>query len=69
MVLNSKSGREDPLASVTAPPPNESDHDRRERIGREAEAKRVSDRIDNEIQQEKAAYHRGDIIKVLLLGK
>ncbi|KAK7683169.1 hypothetical protein QCA50_013842 [Cerrena zonata] len=69
MVLNPKAGREDPLALITAPPANETDEQRRERVYLEAEAKRVSDAIDSELQQEKAAYHRGDIIKVLLLGQ
>lgn len=69
MVLNTKAAREDPLAHLTAPPPNETDEERKERVYREAEAKRVSDAIDSELQQEKAAYHRGDIIKILLLGQ
>lgn len=68
MVLAGKPGRDDPLAHVTAPPPDETEEQRQVRLMEEAEAQRVSDAIDYDIQQEKAANFRGDIIKVLLLG-
>ncbi|CAL1709080.1 unnamed protein product [Somion occarium] len=69
MVLAGKPGRDDPLAHVTAPPPDETEEQRQVRLMEEAEAQRVSDAIDYDIQQEKAANFRGDIIKVLLLGQ
>ena len=69
MLLNSKSRAGDPLSIITAPPANESEAERKERIYRETEAKRVSDAIDHEIQQEKSAMNKGDIVKVLLLGE
>lgn len=59
----------DPLAHVTAPPPNETDEERHIRLEAEAEAKRVSDAIDNELQmEEKARKKAGEIVKILLLG-
>jgi guanine nucleotide-binding protein subunit alpha len=40
----------DPLAVISAPPPNESSHERAAREEREAEAQRISDLIDDEIR-------------------
>ncbi|PCH44939.1 G-alpha-domain-containing protein [Wolfiporia cocos MD-104 SS10] len=60
----------DPLDAVLAPPPDESEQQRLERLAREAEAKRISDMIDEEIQrQEKAEKKGARPIKILLLGK
>ena len=59
----------DPLAHITAPPPNETEDERRIRLEVEAEAKRVSDAIDQQLQmEEKARKKSGDIVKILLLG-
>jgi len=60
----------DPFAVFHAPPPNETAEQRALRETQEAEAQRVSDRIDEEIKAERAAMkkQRG-IVKVLLLGQ
>ena len=59
----------DPLAHLTAPPPNESEDERRLRVEAEQEAKRVSDAIDQQLQnEEKARKKSGEIVKILLLG-
>ncbi|KAH6905970.1 guanine nucleotide binding protein, alpha subunit [Coprinopsis sp. MPI-PUGE-AT-0042] len=61
---------EDPLDVVTRPPPNETPADRTERVRREAEAKRISDAIDEDIRREKAEKKKtGRPVRVLLLGQ
>lgn len=64
-------GREDdPLSRVLAPPPNETPEDREARLLAEAEAKRISDAIDEELQQQLRAEKKGPRpIKILLLGE
>ncbi|KAF9457710.1 G-protein alpha subunit [Collybia nuda] len=61
---------QDPFAIFTAPPPGETPEEKAARERREAEAQRVSDRIDEELKAEKALMkrHRGTV-KVLLLGQ
>ncbi|KAG8216290.1 guanine nucleotide binding protein, alpha subunit [Butyriboletus roseoflavus] len=60
----------DPLAVVTAPPPNEAPDEKAAREEREAEAQRISDQIDEELRVEKAALKKEEqIVKVLLLGQ
>lgn len=60
---------EDPLARVFAPPPDETPADRQARLHAEAEAKRISDAIDEELQQEAKASKKGPRpMKMLLLG-
>ncbi|GLB39465.1 putative G protein alpha subunit [Lyophyllum shimeji] len=60
----------DPFAIFTAPPSNETPEEKIERERREAEEKRVSDRIDEEIKAEKAALKKQKgVVKVLLLGQ
>ena len=60
---------DDPLARVLAPPPNETAEDRQARLRAEAEAKRISDAIDEELQQQRNAERRAARpIKILLLG-
>ncbi|KAJ2968776.1 hypothetical protein NUW54_g13120 [Trametes sanguinea] len=55
-VKNSKIVTEgDPLAWVMAPPPNETEEQRQARIAAEAEAKRISDAIDEELQRQAKA--------------
>ncbi|KAL7284102.1 hypothetical protein ACG7TL_001382 [Trametes sanguinea] len=70
-VKNSKIVTEgDPLAWVMAPPPNESEEQRQARIAAEAEAKRISDAIDEELQRQAKAQKRGPKpVKILLLGQ
>ncbi|KAI8985031.1 G-protein alpha subunit [Trametes punicea] len=60
----------DPLAWVMAPPPNETEEQRQARIAAEAEAKRISDAIDEELQRQAKAEKRGPKpVKILLLGQ
>ncbi|KAG0697436.1 guanine nucleotide binding protein, alpha subunit [Suillus ampliporus] len=60
----------DPLAVISAPPPNESSHDRAAREEREVEAQRISDLIDDEIRAERAVRKKEeDTVKILLLGQ
>ena len=59
----------DPLAHVMAPPPNETEEQREARLAAEAEAKRISDAIDEELQRQAKAEKRGPKpVKILLLG-
>jgi hypothetical protein len=61
---------EDPLAAVLAPPPNETAQAREERERMEAEAKRISDEIDEQLRKEGLAMkRRKPTVKVLLLGQ
>lgn len=64
----SASTKDDPLAHITAPPVSETDAERRARLEVEAEAKRISDAIDEEISAEERAAKKGQIVKILLLG-
>lgn len=60
---------EDPLAHIFAPPPNESHHDKENRIKAEQEAKKRSDAIDEEINRERNARKNSKPVKILLLGE
>ncbi|GBE87573.1 Guanine nucleotide-binding protein alpha-4 subunit [Sparassis crispa] len=61
---------DDPLARALAPPPNESDEERTARMNVEIEAKRISDKIDEELQrQEKVKKKEPRPVKILLLGQ
>ncbi|KAL0952601.1 hypothetical protein HGRIS_006856 [Hohenbuehelia grisea] len=61
---------EDPLTLALAPPPNESATDRTAREAAEAEAKRISDEIDEQIRKEREGRKRKKRpVKVLLLGQ
>jgi guanine nucleotide-binding protein alpha-1 subunit len=66
-----RSDRHDPFAIFHAPPPNETTEERAAREKTEAQAQRVSDRIDDEINIEKAALKKQQkgVVKVLLLGQ
>ena len=60
----------DPLAVVTAPPPNESPAERAAREEREAEARMISDQIDDQLRADKAILRKSDdMVKILLLGQ
>lgn len=59
---------DDPLAFVTAPPPGETAEETELRLHAEAEAKRVSDEIDEELRLEKLAERRTRSLRILLLG-
>ena len=61
---------DDPLSAAIAPPPNESPEQRAERERREADERKISDAIDEQIRVERAALKkRKKPVKVLLLGQ
>ena len=60
---------DDPLTRALAPPPNETDSQRAERLRAEAEARRVSDMIDDELNRQRMVERKGQRpVKILLLG-
>jgi guanine nucleotide-binding protein subunit alpha len=61
---------EDPLTLAMAPPPNETPDQKTRRLREEAEAKRVSDAIDEEIKEArvKDRKRKASEVRVLLLG-
>ncbi|KAI6025557.1 guanine nucleotide binding protein, alpha subunit [Pisolithus marmoratus] len=60
----------DPLAVVTAPPANETHEQRAAREEREAESRRISDQIDEEIRLHKVNLKEHEqMVKILLLGQ
>lgn len=65
-----RSLNEDPLTLACLPPPNESEPERRAREAAEAEARRVSDEIDEALRKERLERRRKKKpVKVLLLGQ
>ena len=62
---------DDPLTAAMAPPPNETPSERSLRLRDEAEAKRVSDAIDEELRDARAREKRrkASEVRVLLLGE
>ncbi|KAF8636295.1 hypothetical protein AX17_003649 [Amanita inopinata Kibby_2008] len=58
---------DDPLFIL--PPPDETPEEREIREREEAEAKKISDRIDEDIKLEKVALKKRRIVRVLLLGQ
>jgi guanine nucleotide-binding protein subunit alpha len=63
--------RNDPFAAFHTPPPNETPEQRALREKKELEARKVSDRIDEELKAEKTALKKQQkgLVKVLLLGQ
>lgn len=60
----------DPLAAALLPPPNESPEERNLRIQRENDAKRISESIDEQLQQERIERKKArPEVNVLLLGQ
>jgi len=60
---------EDPLTLAIAPPPDETPEQRQAREAEEAEAKRISDEIDDQIRLEREQLKRTKKpVKLLLLG-
>ncbi|OSX63438.1 hypothetical protein POSPLADRAFT_1140001 [Postia placenta MAD-698-R-SB12] len=60
----------DPLDVLLSPPADESTEERAARLSAEAEAKKISDMIDEELQRQERAEKRGQKpIKILLLGE
>ncbi|KAF8843728.1 guanine nucleotide binding protein, alpha subunit [Paxillus ammoniavirescens] len=62
--------QDDPLSIAIRPPASESDVDRQSRLQQEAEARRISEQIDEElrVEREKLRKSRSDV-KLLLLGQ
>ncbi|KAF8440378.1 guanine nucleotide binding protein, alpha subunit [Boletus edulis BED1] len=62
--------QDDPLSIAIRPPPTETETDRQVRLQQEAEARRISEQIDEElrIEREKLKRSKGDV-KLLLLGQ
>ncbi|THH27373.1 hypothetical protein EUX98_g6819 [Antrodiella citrinella] len=62
--------RDDPLAVAIRPSPGESAQEKEIRLQREAEAKRVSDRIDEQLSQDRERYRKSkQDVRLLLLGQ
>lgn len=61
---------QDPFAEFLRPPADETPSERQERLIKEAEQKRVSDAIDEQIRQERQILQKQkSVIKILLLGQ
>ena len=60
---------EDPITLLLTPPIDETFEERELRLQREAEARSVSDGIDEVIRQERDALKRQNVLKMLLLGQ
>ncbi|PCH42467.1 G-protein alpha subunit [Wolfiporia cocos MD-104 SS10] len=60
----------DPLSALLRPPPSESETDKALRLQREAEAKKINDKIDEEIKADRERYKKSkQDVKLLLLGQ
>ncbi|KAM6492797.1 guanine nucleotide-binding protein alpha subunit [Amanita muscaria] len=59
----------DPLTLLLLPPADETPEQRLVREQREADAKRISDAIDDSLRREKAALKKQNHVRVLLLGQ
>ena len=62
-------GANDPLTRLMQPPRDESAEQKLAREQQEAEAKKISDMIDEDLKREKAALKKKQIVRVLLLGQ
>ena len=61
---------DDPLTHALEPPPNETAEEKNAREAKEVEAKRVSDLIDESINNDRAAMKKEkEMVRVLLLGQ
>lgn len=61
---------DDPFAHILAAPPHETAEQREKRVKAEEDARRVSERIDEQLKEEKAASKKKQRpVKVLLLGQ
>ena len=62
---------DDPLSSATAPPPDETLEQRRQRLQDEKEAKFINDEIDAQLKQDRKTFMKehSNAVRVLLLGK
>lgn len=60
---------DDPLTRAMAPPPNETEAERQERLAAEKEAQKRSDAIDEELNRQRLAERKVKCVRVLLLGE
>ncbi|KAH8092195.1 G-protein alpha subunit [Cristinia sonorae] len=60
---------DDPLTLALSPPPNETPEERENRLRDEAEARKISEDIDEEIKAQRLALKKKPHVKVLLLGQ
>lgn len=60
---------DDPISRLLRPPPNETNEEGAIRLAKEAEARRISDEIDQKIQLERDALKTQRVLKMLLLGQ
>ena len=60
---------DDPISLLLSPPPNETSEEAALRVARVAEARRISDEIDRNIQAERDALKNQNVLKMLLLGQ
>jgi guanine nucleotide-binding protein alpha-1 subunit len=60
---------DDPLSVLLLPPANETPEQRATRVKKEADARRISDEIDETIKQERAALKKSPALRMLLLGQ
>jgi guanine nucleotide-binding protein alpha-1 subunit len=60
---------EDPFRYLLAPPWDETPEQRELRLYKEAEARRISDEIDERIRKERDAVRDAHVLKILLLGQ
>jgi guanine nucleotide-binding protein subunit alpha len=68
--LSRRRSLSDPLSKALQPPPDESPAARDRRLKREAEAKKVSDDIDEMIKHDRAQLKKQkQAVKILLLGQ
>ncbi|KAH7911686.1 guanine nucleotide binding protein, alpha subunit [Hygrophoropsis aurantiaca] len=70
MRTSSIRSQDDPLSLALRPPPTETDSDRQQRLQHEAEARRISEQIDEDlrVEREKLRKSKSDV-KLLLLGQ
>jgi hypothetical protein len=60
---------DDPFDAVLRPPPNETEEEKTIRLAQETESLRVSQAIDDSIQQERLKHKKRKLVRVLLLGQ
>ncbi|KAJ3475582.1 hypothetical protein NLI96_g11743 [Meripilus lineatus] len=60
---------DDPLSRALAPPPNETPEAKAIRLRAEAQARKISEEIDESLKAERAALKKKPPVKVLLLGQ
>ena len=70
MTVTAGAAVQDPFAIFHAPPPNETPEELVVREAKEAEARRVSDQIDEQLKMDRIAWKKQkSIVRVLLLGQ